>query len=85
MKPPLSTAVLSGTTTTNPTFVADMPGNYVAQLIVNDGTLSSSPSTVTITTTNSARVANPGLNQFVPVGSSVSLNGTGSSDPDNDR
>jgi hypothetical protein len=83
-KPPLSTAVLSSTTAVNPDFVADMPGNYVAQLIVSNGSLSSAPSTVTITTTNTAPVANPGQNQFVPVASSVLLDGTGSTDADND-
>jgi hypothetical protein len=83
-KPALSTAVLSSTTIPNPTFVADMPGNYVAQLIVSNGILPSAPSMVTITTTNTAPVANPGLNQFVPAPSSVSLDGSGSSDADGD-
>ena len=83
-KPPLSTAVLSSTTIQNPTFVADLPGNYVAQLIVNDGVQSSLPSMVTITTTNTAPVSNPGLNQFVPAPSAVSLDGSGSTDADND-
>ncbi|MBS1855790.1 MAG: hypothetical protein JST11_10520, partial [Acidobacteria bacterium] len=84
MKPTLSTAVLSGTSIRNPTFTADLPGNYVAQLIVSNGTLASAPSTVTITTTNSAPVANPGLNQVVPAPSNVLLDGTGSSDADHD-
>src|SRR5205823_2955371 len=44
-----STAVLSNPNITNPTFVADVPGNYVAQLIVNDGFLDSLPDTVVIT------------------------------------
>ena len=39
---------------------------------------------VTITTTNTAPVANPGLNQFVPVPAVVSLDGSGSTDADND-
>ena len=33
-----------------PSFVPDLPGTYVAQLIVNDGTLDSDADTVTITT-----------------------------------
>ena len=83
-RPPLSTAVLSSTTIQNPTFVADMPGNYVAQLIVSNGILPSAPSMVTITTTNTAPVADPGLNQFVPTAAGVSLDGTGSTDADGD-
>jgi uncharacterized protein YjdB len=83
-KPALSTAGLSSTTIPNPTFVADMPGNYVAQLIVSNGILPSAPSMVTITTTNTAPVANPGLNQYVPAPASVSLDGSGSYDADGD-
>lgn len=83
-RPAGSTAVLSSTNAVNPTFVADRPGNYVAQLIVNNGTLSSAPSTVTITTTNTAPVANAGPDQTVAVGAVVALNGSGSSDADND-
>jgi len=33
----------------SPTFVADVPGVYVATLVVNDGKLDSAPSSVTIT------------------------------------
>ena len=44
-----STAMLSGANTVSPTFVADVLGTYVAQLIVNDGFQDSNPSTVTIT------------------------------------
>jgi hypothetical protein len=35
----------------NPTFVADKPGSYVVQLIVNDGVVNSAPDTVTVTVT----------------------------------
>src|SRR5215831_12130162 len=82
-KPAGSSAALSSTTIASPTFVADQPGNYVAQLIVSNGTLNSAPSTVTITTTNTAPTANPGADQTVPSGTLVTLNGSGSSDPDN--
>ncbi len=47
-KPPGSSAVLSGPTSVNPTFVADVPGGYSARLIVNDGQDNSAPATVTI-------------------------------------
>jgi uncharacterized protein (DUF1800 family) len=50
-KPPGSTAVLSGSATISPTFVADIAGAYVASLVVNDGTVSSPAATVTITAT----------------------------------
>ena len=80
-----STAALSSATAVNPTFTADLGGMYVAQLIVNDGFLSSPPSTVTISTiANTPPVANPGPNQIVPVGATVTLNGSMSSDADND-
>jgi hypothetical protein len=44
-----SQAILSVTNKPNPTFVADVPGFYVAQLVVSDGVLTSVPSTVLIT------------------------------------
>ena len=51
-KPAESTAILSGTTTANPTFTADEEGTYVVSLIVNDGTVNSSPDTVIVTVTD---------------------------------
>jgi hypothetical protein len=77
-----SAAALTGAATVSPTFVADKPGTYVAQLIVNDGFSSSTPITVTITTLNTPPVANAGTGQVVSVGSQVQLNGTGSTDVD---
>jgi hypothetical protein len=78
---------LTGPTTVNPTFLADKTGQYVVQLIVNDGVVSSTPSTVTITTTpgNTAPVANAGPDQTVQLGATVTVNGSGSSDVDGDR
>ena len=68
--PPGSTAVLNGATTVNPTFVADLQGPYVAQLIVNDGIQDSLPSTVTITAApaNSILLAPDPLNLITNVG-----------------
>ena len=84
-KPDGSAAVLLSTTTVSPTFTVDRAGNYVAQLIVNDGTVSSIPDSVVIATINVAPVANAGPNQggVVPL-SSVTLNGSGSSDANSD-
>src|ERR1017187_3330526 len=81
--PPGSAAVLGNPTAVNPTFTADVPGPYVVQLIVNNGTLNSTPSTLTIATNPPlAPTANAGTNQTVNVGSMVTLNGSGT-DPQN--
>lgn len=79
-----STASLSATNIQNPTFVADLPGTYSAQLVVNNGILSSSPATVTITSTSPPPVAvATTTTPSVPVGSAVSLSGSSSFDPAN--
>ena len=79
-----SGATLTGPTTVKPTFLADKTGQYIAQLIVKDGVVNSTPATVTITTTpgNTAPVANAGPDQAVQLGAMVALNGGGSSDVD---
>lgn len=56
-KPPGSTATLSETTDFSTGFVPDVPGTYVAQLIVNDGAADSAPDTVVISTENSRPIA----------------------------
>lgn len=52
-----STAALSDANIVAPTFVADRPGTYVVQLIVNDGTVSSAPASLTVTAQNEPPVA----------------------------
>ena len=49
-RPAGSTAALSGATTATPQFTADRAGDFVAQLIVNDGFVDSAADTVVIST-----------------------------------
>ena len=48
-KPLGSTASLTGANTATPSFTPDLLGDYVVELVVNDGTVDSDPDTVTIT------------------------------------
>ena len=87
IRPAGSAAVLSSATSPQPTFVADVPGFYVATLKVNDGKVTSdnnAMTTVTASAANSAPVAVVSANQNVLAGSLVTLDGTGSSDANRD-
>ena len=79
-----SGAALSDPAAVKPQFSIDKPGTYVAQLIVNDGTVDSDADTVTILTENSRPAANAGPAQTARVGDKVTLDGRGSSDVDGD-
>lgn len=84
-KPSGSTATLNNQTSVNPTFTVDVAGTYVASLIVNDGTVNSTPDTVTVSTLNSAPVASAGADQsIILIGSTIQLDGSQSYDPDGD-
>ncbi len=84
-RPPGSQVILSDPTLVNPTFVTDVLGTYVLQLLVNDGTVDSLPDTVMVTADNIRPVANAGPDQpLVSVPQTVQLNGRGSSDADGD-
>lgn len=58
-KPTGSAAALSSATAVKPTFVADVAGNYVVNLVVKDANASSSPSSVTVTATTSTSTTPP--------------------------
>ncbi len=85
-KPTNSAASLSSTTIFNPTFTGDVPGTYVAGLVVNDGKVDSEASvtTIIVASANSAPVANAGAAQSVLTGATATLNGTGSTDANGD-
>ncbi len=78
-----STAVLSDASSISPTFTADVEGDYLATLTVDDG-LADDTADVTVTATagNLPPVADAGEGQAVDTGSEVTLDGSGSSDPD---
>lgn len=83
-RPANSAATLQGADTATPALNIDQPGTYVAQLIVSDGRAASAPDTVAISTTNSTPVASISAPSTVKWGSTVTLDGTASSDRDGD-
>ena len=80
-KPVGSNATLSDSTLYNPTFTADVQGDYLLSLVVFDVFGASSESvTVAISFENVRPVADAGVNQAVVRGDIVNLNGLGSFD-----
>jgi K319-like protein len=84
-KPEGSGAVLSDATLPAPSFVADIKGTYTAVLTVTDsfGAISD-PDEVVISFNNIQPVASPGQNLSVSVGVTVNLDGSASTDANND-
>ncbi|MCF8167199.1 MAG: PKD domain-containing protein [Rhodoferax sp.] len=85
-KPVGSFAALSSSTSAKPSFTSDVAGTYVVGLTVNDGKVSSDTATVSITAAiaNVAPVANAGIAQNVDVGTTITFDGSASSDANND-
>jgi hypothetical protein len=84
-RPAGSTATLSNPNIVNPTFTADRPGTYVAQLVVNDVLSIDGSDSVQITTANQVPIADAGPEQTgITPSSIVTLDGSASSDPDSD-
>lgn len=82
----LSDPATAGPTFTAPTLTTNAPTVLEFQLIVNDGLGASAADTVTIAVhnLNAAPVANAGTDQTVQEGAGVTLDATGSTDPDSD-
>ncbi|MBI5407071.1 MAG: DUF3466 family protein [Nitrospirae bacterium] len=85
-RPDGSTAILSNQDTVNPSFTADVMGDYTIELTVrNSFNIGSAPATVTVSTFNTAPVAAAGSDQaIISLGSLVLLDGSKSYDLDSD-
>jgi hypothetical protein len=83
-KPEGSEAELSNADWATPTFIADVKGTYEIELVVSDPWAPSEPDHVIVSFENVEPVANAGGNQLVLVGDTVSLDGTGSTDANED-
>ncbi|MDZ7586422.1 MAG: PKD domain-containing protein, partial [Patescibacteria group bacterium] len=82
-----STATFSPeATVVNPSFIANVPGEYSIVLVVNDGVSDSQADMVIIIASvgNSSPVANTGKDLNVSTSSKVTLDGSGSSDANGD-
>jgi hypothetical protein len=83
-RPVGSTTGLVNPNSAQPTFHVDRAGEYVAQLIVNDGAIDSAPDTVLVTSSNTPPVARAGDDQAAVVGDTLQFDGTASSDANDD-
>jgi PKD repeat protein len=83
-KPAGSSATLAGATTESPTFIADKNGEYTIQLLLSDGTVTSTPDTITCSFLNVKPVADAGASQSAILSETVSLDGSKSYDLNGD-
>ncbi|PLX83198.1 MAG: hypothetical protein C0617_11710 [Desulfuromonas sp.] len=84
-KPAGSAATLSDQASPTPQFVADAHGDYLFSLVATDVFgAESAPATVTVSFANLPPVADAGVNQSGELGETIYLDGTGSSDANND-
>lgn len=67
-RPSGSTATLSSTAASRPTFTADVAGSYTASLVVSSGTATSSPDTVTILSVSTRAVPDTGQTTIYAAG-----------------
>lgn len=83
-RPADSEAQLINPYTVNPEFFLDVQGDYIIQLIVNDGTVDSAPDTVIVTAGNLRPVADAQFNQTGQLftGDTITLDGSESYDPE---
>jgi hypothetical protein len=82
-KPAGSIATLANAQTATPSFLADKPGTYIAQLKVTDQGGLSSSANVTVSSLNQAPTADAGIDKLVATFQTVQLAGQGA-DPDGD-
>ncbi len=83
-QPSGSTSAFDNAASPTPAILADVEGQYVFRLVVNDGELDSDPSTTVVTSVNDPPVADAGLDQTVTRNTLLTLNGSGSSDANGD-
>jgi len=79
-----SSAAIETAAAVKTTFRPDLRGQYLVQLEVLDGGATSALDTMVVSTVNSRPVADAGADQAVYVGDTVLLDGSGSSDADQD-
>ena len=84
--PMMAPVVLSNAGSARPTFRAELVGDYAVSLVVNDGNRDSAADTATVTVRSSISLSAP-VAVVVPMvtagrGQTVTLNGSGSYDPD---
>ena len=85
--PDQSGAVLEDATLQEASFIPDVEGTYTVSLVVNDGRLDSAPTQIQVQATfkrpdNTPPVADAGVDRAVDVGQSVTLDASGSRDPE---